>query len=77
MNPEREVAVLRRYKELKNEAFAMFDDDEVAAAAHFKFRNNRTVVRQYPKTHTAAYIREHCDTYYDYHMDCARTFTYD
>ena len=74
MNSEREDAVLRRYKVLQNEAFAMFDDDEAAAAAHYKFKNNRTVVRQYPKTQTAAYIREHCDTYYDYHMDRARKY---
>jgi hypothetical protein len=74
MNSEREDAVLHRYKVLKNEAFAMFDDDEAAAAAHYKFKNNRTVVRQYPKTQTAAYIREHCDTYYDYHMDRAKKY---
>ena len=77
MNTEREDAILRRYNQIKNEAFAMFDDDEAAAAAHYKLRNNLTIVRQYPKTQTAQYVRSHCDTYFDYHMDKAKKMYYD
>lgn len=72
MNSKRENDILRRYEQLRDEAFAMFDDDETAAAAHYKFRNNLTIVRQYPQTQTAQYVRGHCDTYFDYHLDCAR-----
>ena len=71
INSKRENAILQKYKALRTAAFAMFTDDESAAAAHYKFKNTYTVVTQYPHTHTAKYVREHCDTYYDYHLDRA------
>ena len=77
MDTDREDAILRRYTQLRDEAFAMFDNDEAAAAAHYMFLNTLTVVRQYSKTQTAEYVRGHCDTYYDYHLDRAMKMYYD
>lgn len=67
MNCNRKKTILKTYNNLRNEALAMFNDDEAAAAAQYQQMNTLTVIRQYPKTKTAEYIREHCDTYYDYH----------
>lgn len=74
MNSEREDKVLARYKALRTAAFRMFTDDEAAAEAHYVLKNTYTIVTQYPNTRTASYVRGHCDTYFDYHLDKAKKF---
>lgn len=74
MNSEREDKVLARYKALRTAAFRMFTDDEAAAEAHYVLKNTHTIVTQYPNTRTASYVRGHCDTYFDYHLDRAIKF---
>lgn len=69
MNSKQEEEIIAKYDRLVTIAMKMFTDDEAAAAAHYMFLNNYTIVTQYPNTSTAAYIRGHCDTYYDYHCD--------
>lgn len=67
LTKEREEQVKKDYDEIVTIAFSMFTNDESTTAAYLRYRNNYTIVTQYPNTATAKYIRSSCDTYYDYY----------
>ncbi len=59
----------RAYKKvdaLMDEAIAEFTDSEKAAQAQLKMMNYATLIKKYPQSKAAAYIRSRCDNYYDY-----------
>ena len=66
---ERKEQIEAEYSRLYRTAFALFTDDESAAAAHLRIRSNYTIVTRYPNTAAAEVIRQHCDTYADYHPE--------
>lgn len=51
---------------LTKTALKEFTDPERAAKAHLEMLNFATVIKSYPGTRSAKYIRGHCDTYRDY-----------
>lgn len=51
---------------LIEEALAGFSDPEKAAKAQLEMMNYATVMKKYPHTKAASYIRSRCDNYYDY-----------
>lgn len=67
LNAERKARMEKDYDRLVEQAFAMFTNDEAKALAYLRYRNNRTIITQYPKTSVAEYVRGCCDTYYDYY----------
>lgn len=48
------------------EAIKEFTDPEKAANAELEMMNYATLIKKYPKSKAATYIRSHCDNYYDY-----------
>lgn len=59
----------RAYKKvdaIMDEAIAEFTDSEKAAQAQLEMMNYATLIKKYPKSKAAAYIRSRCDNYYDY-----------
>lgn len=59
----------RAYKKvdaLMDEAIAEFTDSEKAAQAQLEMMNYATLIKKYPQSKAAAYIRSRCDNYYDY-----------
>lgn len=55
-----------RVDALMKQAPAEFTDPEKAARAQLEMMNYATVMKRYPQTSVAAYIRTRCDNYYDY-----------
>lgn len=53
-------------QEIKNQAFALFTDEEAAAKACYDWSMFKTAVSKYPRSSTADYIRGHCDELCDY-----------
>lgn len=51
---------------LMDEAIAEFTDSEKAAQAQLEMMNYATLIKKYPQSKAAAYIRSRCDNYYDY-----------
>ena len=49
-----------------DEALSEFTDPEQAAQALLEMMNFNTLMRQYPDTKAAAFVRGHCDSYHDY-----------
>ena len=47
-------------------ALREFKSPELAAQAHLKLKNFKTVVRDYPHTRAARLVHQQCDRYYDY-----------
>ena len=47
-------------------ALREFKSPELAAQAHLKLKDFKTVVRDYPHTRAARLVRQQCDRYYDY-----------
>lgn len=59
-------AAYRRVDALMKEAVAEFTDPEQAAQAQLEMKNFATVVKKYPSSKAAAYVRSRCDNYHDY-----------
>ncbi len=56
----------RKADTLTNVALKEFTDSERAAKAHLEMMNFATIMKCYPGTRAAAFIRGRCDTYRDY-----------
>lgn len=56
----------KRVDALMNEALSEFTNPEMAAQAQLDMMNYATLVKNYPDTKVASYIRTRCDNYYDY-----------
>ena len=67
LTDERKKQIEKDYDRLVEKAFAMFTNDEAKALAYLRYRNNHTIITQYPQTSAAEYVRGCCDTYYDYY----------
>lgn len=52
--------------QLMNEAIAHFTDAEQAAQAQLEMMNFATVMKNYPNSKAALYVKTRCDNYYDY-----------
>ena len=50
-------------------ALSICRDNETAAQINMILGNGRTVTRKFKRTRTAEYVRGHCDTYVDYHLE--------
>lgn len=59
---------------LYKRALSLCNDKETAAQVNYFLGNLKTVVKQYGTTKTAGYIRGHCDTYADYHLERKKQF---
>lgn len=55
---------------LMKEAISEFTDPEKAAQAQLEAMNFATIMKKYPKSKTAKFIRARCDNYYDYALQC-------
>ena len=66
MTTERLEQIEKDYEQLIQHAFSLYTNDEAIAAACLRYKNFRTVVKQYPNTSAAAFVRGHCDTFNDY-----------
>ena len=66
---ERKDLIEAEYSRLYHKAFSLFTNDEFEAAAHLQIRSNYIIVTRYPNTAAAEFIRQHCDTYADYHPE--------
>lgn len=53
---------------LMEQALSEFTDTEQAAKAQFEMMNFKTLMKQYPTSRAAAFVRGHCDNYYDYSL---------
>lgn len=51
---------------LTQEALNEFTDPEMASRALFEMKNYATLMKKYPQTFAAAYVKLRCDNYYDY-----------
>lgn len=47
-------------------AIAMMETPEAKAQAHYLLKNLKTIIKHYPQTQTAAYIKTHCDNWRDW-----------
>lgn len=56
----------RKADRLVAEALSEYTNPEQAAIAQLEMMNYATVMKKYPMTQTANYIRSRCDNYYDY-----------
>lgn len=56
----------KRGDDLMKEAITEFTDPEKAAQAQLEMMNHATLMKEYPATKAAEYIRTRCDNYYDY-----------
>lgn len=74
---ERKVEVQRYYDMLVKKALKMFTNDEAKAMAYLRYRNNYTVVTEFPRTAAAEYVRGCCDTYKDYYSILTRQEDYE
>ena len=50
-------------------ALSICRDNETAAQINLILGNGKTVTKNYKTTRTAEYVRGHCDTYVDYHLE--------
>ena len=55
-------------------ALSICRDKETAAQINLMLGNGKTVAKKYKTTHTAEYVRGHCDTYIDYHLEKRERF---
>ncbi|MEY8688161.1 hypothetical protein AB9N12_19245 [Bacteroides sp. AN502(2024)] len=53
---------------LMKQALSEFTDPEQAAQAQFEMMNFKTLMSQYPTSKATAFVRGHCDNYYDYSL---------
>lgn len=58
-----------RAEKLYATALSIARDKETAAQINLMLGNGKTVVKKYKTTQAAEYVRGHCDTYYDYHLE--------
>lgn len=56
----------KRVDSLMREALSEFTNSEIAAQAQLDMMNYATLIKCYPDTKVASYIRTRCDNYYDY-----------
>ena len=63
------AVVLDKVQSLYGQALSTARDNEAKATILRDLGNLKTVVTEYPETQVAAFIRGHCDTYADYHME--------
>lgn len=56
----------KRVDALMSEALSEFTNPETAAQAQLDMMNYATLIKCYPNTKAASYIRTRCDNYYDY-----------
>ncbi len=55
-------------------ALSICRDKEAAAQINLSLGNAKTVAKKYKTTQAAEYVRGHCDTYVDYHLEKRSTF---
>ena len=55
-------------------ALSICRDKETAAQINLMLGNGKTVAKKYKTTQTAEYVRGHCDTYVDYHLEKKKRF---
>lgn len=53
-------------QQMKDDAFALFTDEEAAAKAYYDWSMYKTAVTKFPQSKTADFIRGHCDELRDY-----------
>ena len=58
-----------RAEKLYATALSICRDKETAAQINLSLGNAKTVVKKYKTTQAAEYVRGHCDTYVDYHLE--------
>lgn len=58
----------RRVDALTNEALSEYTNPELAAKARLEMMNFKDIIKKYPTTQIAAYVRSRCDNYYDYSL---------
>ena len=63
-----------RAEKLYSEALSICRDKETAAQINLMLGNGKTVANDYKTTRAAEYVRTHCDTYVDYHLEKRANF---
>lgn len=56
----------QRVDTLMEEALSEFTNEEIAAQAQLDMLNFATIIKKYPDTRAASFVRSRCDNYYDY-----------
>ena len=63
-----------RAEKLYASALSICRDKETAAQINLSLGNCKTVVKKFKTTQAAEYVRGHCDTYADYHLERKENF---